>query len=127
MQKQLFTYLLLLTTLMVSAQRNYTETQPAAALRRLRAERRARRGICEHQPRSLSHCPRRQRLLARRPLPRRRAADDRWRQHRGHELLRCRKSGAPLQCNGRGQSLARSQHPLPRLRFGSQENSCELH
>ena len=31
MQKQLFTYLLLLTTLMVSAQRNYTETQPAAA------------------------------------------------------------------------------------------------
>ena len=31
MQKQLFTYLLLLTTLFVQAQRNYTETPPAAA------------------------------------------------------------------------------------------------
>ena len=31
MKKQLFTYLLLIVTLFVQAQRNYAETQPAAA------------------------------------------------------------------------------------------------
>jgi len=35
----------------------------------------------QYQPRRLPHRPRRQRLLADRRHPRRRAADDRWRQH----------------------------------------------
>ena len=55
------------------------------------------------------------------------AVDDGWRQHRGDELLRRGESCAALQCDGRGQSFARSQHALPRVRSRPEKNSRELH
>ena len=79
------------------------------------------------QPRSLPHRPRHQRLLAGRAGSRRRSADDRRRQHRHHDLLRCRESRPQLQRDGSGQGRAGSLRPLPRRRSRQAQHSRQRH
>ena len=70
----------------------------------------------EHNTRSVPHGTGCQRILARGARSRSGAADDKRRQHRGHDLLRIRKGRAALQCDGRGQGQPRSEHALSCLR-----------
>ena len=84
------------------------------------AEELARR-VHQHHARRLPHRQRHQRLLADRREPRRRAADDRGRQHHDHELLRRRKGRSQLQRDGGGQGRPGVHGPLSGLQPGPEE------
>ena len=80
---------------------------------------------CSPSPRRLPHRPRRQRLLAHRPRPRRRAADDRRRLHHSPSPTTALPSCLPqLQRHGRRQGRARSHRPLPRRLAWAQDTSA---